>query len=55
MNCGRVSADYYEQLEKGIAEMETSIERLRTEIHELKKIKLHYINLMVFLKRNRKN
>ena len=38
MNCRRVSVDYYEQLENGIAEMEATIELLRAEINELMEI-----------------
>lgn len=39
MNCNRVNAEYYVQLENGIAEMEATIERLRMEIHELLEMK----------------
>ncbi|WP_169819245.1 hypothetical protein [Anaerobacillus arseniciselenatis] len=39
MNCKRESAQYYEQLEDGIAEMEATVERLRMEIQELMEIK----------------
>lgn len=35
MNCNREKTQYYAQVENGIAEMEATIERLRTEIHEL--------------------
>lgn len=35
MNCNRTKTQYYVQLENGIAEMEATIERLRTEIHKL--------------------
>jgi FtsZ-binding cell division protein ZapB len=39
MNCKRESAQYYEQLENGISEMEATVERLRMEIQELMEIK----------------
>lgn len=39
MNCNRVNAEYYVQLENGTAEMEATIERLRMEIHELLEMK----------------
>lgn len=54
MSCRRVNTDYYEQLENGIAEMEATIERLRTEINELVEIKnaLHQQN--GFLKKESK-
>jgi len=54
MNCRRVSADYYEQLEIGIAEMEANVERLRTEINELMEIKNTLYQLNSFLKRESK-
>ncbi|WP_040203122.1 hypothetical protein [Neobacillus jeddahensis] len=52
MNCRRV--DYYDQLEIGIAEMEATIERLRTEINELMEIKNALFQLNGFLKRELK-
>lgn len=51
MNCRRVSRDYYEQLETGIAEMEATVERLRTEINELMEIKIALNQLNGFLKK----
>jgi FtsZ-binding cell division protein ZapB len=54
MNCRRVSVDYYEQLENGIAEMESTTERLRTEINELMEIKNALYQLNSFLKRESK-
>ncbi|WP_132748408.1 hypothetical protein [Scopulibacillus darangshiensis] len=54
MNCRRVSVDYYEQLENGIAEMEATIERLRTEINELMEIKNALYQLNGFLKKESK-
>lgn len=39
MNCKSERTHYYEQLENGIAEMEATVERLRTEIHELMEMK----------------
>lgn len=54
MNCRNVSADYYEQLENGIAEMEATIEELRTEIHELIEIKNALYQLNGFLKKESK-
>ena len=54
MNCRKVNADYYEQLENGIAEMEATIERLRTEIHELIEIKNALYQLNSFLKKESK-
>ncbi|WP_264760438.1 hypothetical protein [Neobacillus rhizosphaerae] len=41
MNCRRVSTDYCEQLEIGIVEMGATVERLRTERNELRKLKMH--------------
>ncbi len=53
MNCRRVSRDYREQLETGIAEMEVTIERLRTEINELiERSALNHLN--GFLKKESK-
>jgi FtsZ-binding cell division protein ZapB len=54
MNCRRVRVDYYDQLENGIAEMEATIERLRTEINELMEIKNAMYQLNGFLKRETK-
>lgn len=54
MNCKRGSTDYYEQLEIGIAEMEATVERLRTEINELMEIKNALFQLNGFLKRESK-
>lgn len=54
MSCRRVDADYYEQLETGIAEMEATIERLRTEINELIEIKNALYQLNGFLKKESK-
>lgn len=54
MSCRRVSANYYEQLEIGIAEMEATIERLRTEINELIEIKNALYQLNGFLKKESK-
>lgn len=54
MNCRRVSADYYEQLESGIAEMEATIARLRAEINELIEIKNALYQLNGFLKKETK-
>lgn len=51
MNCRRVSADYYEQLENGIAEVEATIVQLRTEISELIEIKNALYQLNGLLKR----
>lgn len=51
MNYRRVSADYYEQLENGITEMEATIERLRSEINELIEIKNALYQLNGLLKR----
>ncbi|MBD8071285.1 hypothetical protein [Bacillus sp. PS06] len=39
MSCRRENIQYYDQLKKGIAEMEATVERLRTEIHELTEMK----------------
>lgn len=54
MNCRRVSADYYEQLENGIVEMEATIVRLRTEINELLEIKNALYQLNGLLKKESK-
>lgn len=54
MNCRNVSADYYDQLEDGIAEMEATIERLRTEINELIEIKNALNQLNGLLKKESK-
>ena len=51
MNCRRVGADHYEQLEIGVAEMEATITRLRTEINELMEIKNALYQLNGFLKK----
>ena len=50
MICRGVSRDYYEQLETGIAEMEATVERLRTEINELIEIRNALNQLNSFLK-----
>lgn len=50
MNCKRESAQYYEQLENGIAEMEATVERLRMEIQELMEIKNALYQLTGLLK-----
>jgi FtsZ-binding cell division protein ZapB len=39
MNSNRGNAEYYAQLENGIAEMEATVERLKMEIHELTEMK----------------
>jgi FtsZ-binding cell division protein ZapB len=54
MNCRRVTLDYYDQLENGIAEMEGTIERLRAEVNELMEIKNALYQLNGFLKRGSK-
>lgn len=54
MSCRRECPDYYEQLENGIAEMEATIERLRTEINELIEIKNALYQLNGFLKKESK-
>lgn len=54
MSCRRECADYYEQLENGIAEMEATIERLKTEINELLEIKNALYQLNGFLKKESK-
>lgn len=54
MSCRGASADYYEQLENGIAEMEATIERLRREINELIEIKNALYQLNGFLKKESK-
>jgi FtsZ-binding cell division protein ZapB len=54
MNCRRVRADYYEQLEIGIAEMEATITRLSKEINELMEIKNELNQLNGFLKKESK-
>jgi len=54
MNYRRVSREYYEQLETGIAEMEGTVEQLRTEINELIEIKNALNQLNGFLKKESK-
>lgn len=54
MSCRKVKVNYYEQLENSIAEMEATIERLRTEINELMEIKNALYQLNGFLKRESK-
>jgi len=39
MSCKKDKAQYYDQLDAGIAEMEEVVERLRTEITELMEMK----------------
>lgn len=54
MNCKRESAQYFEQLENGIAEMEATVERLRTEIHVLMEMKNALYQLNGLLKKELK-
>ncbi|WML38148.1 hypothetical protein RCG19_13025 [Neobacillus sp. OS1-2] len=54
MNCRNVCSDNYKQLEIGIAEMEATVERLRTEINELIEIRNALNQLHGFLKKESK-
>jgi prefoldin subunit 5 len=54
MNYNKKNSQYYNQLENGIAEMEATVERLRTEINELMEMKNALNQLNCLLKKELK-